>query len=206
VARCWTAYARPARRLSVTWHGRRDKAVSRRGTRRPAPGVIRRIEDPQALRRTAPGTVFCALGARGSTSAERAIGMRLAPPTRRSGAHRQAVRGERFFQDPERSRSNAWRRSSSDSLRSATSASRVTPIEASARVAGAPILGRSSSGMCSCSRVGHRWRVRIRGTGVWGHRHGGGQRRCAGRGRRTAPYLIRALAFCASDRVSSGCS
>jgi hypothetical protein len=30
--------------------------------------------------------------------------MRLAPPTRRSGAHRQAVRGERFFKDPERSR------------------------------------------------------------------------------------------------------
>jgi hypothetical protein len=38
---------------------------------------------------------------------DRAIGTRLAPPTRRSGAHRQAVRGERFFQDPERSRSKA---------------------------------------------------------------------------------------------------
>jgi hypothetical protein len=38
VARCWTAYARPARRLSVTRHGRCDKAVSRRGTQHPAPG------------------------------------------------------------------------------------------------------------------------------------------------------------------------
>jgi hypothetical protein len=95
-----------------------------------------------------------------------------------------------------------WRRSSSDSLRFATSASRVTPIEASARVAGAPILGRSSSGMCSCSRVGQRWGVRIRGTGVWGHRHGrpatlrrsGTQDRAIAADRRGSPrrpYLVR---------------
>jgi hypothetical protein len=71
-----------------------------------ATGVpVRDADTTQTCRSRA--SAICTAGLAGSASAVRPIGTRLAPPTRRSGAHRQAVRGERFFQDPERSRSQA---------------------------------------------------------------------------------------------------